>query len=34
MMKYQVIVKPPWDSLAPAPSRAHLQAHEDYLTMG
>jgi hypothetical protein len=33
-MKYLVIVKPPWDSLAPALSRAHLQAYEDYLNMG
>ena len=33
-MKYLVIVKPSWDSLAPALSRAHLQAHEDDLNIG
>jgi hypothetical protein len=33
-MNYLVVVKPLRDSLAPALSRAYLQAHKDYLTMG
>jgi hypothetical protein len=33
-MKYLVIVKPLRDSLAPALSRALLQAYKDYLAMG